>query len=141
MTIHFTPGTVYDVAHLREFDLELALQGHPLATFRGQSVRAFRAMTSGDLPLYALDIWDCNAIDKEWSCSGHAIPALQLEGFLRLAPLAVKNGRPLHVGDEIKWAHESEPENWRTMHAGLAGLAAIEATSGRIQWRWPERKE
>jgi hypothetical protein len=93
--IQFEQGCVYDVAHLKPFDLQLALSGHPLAAKGGEAVRFCRNMN------HNMTYWDCwidelNLWRVDWDFT-HCVSSK-----LRLAPLGVKDGRALHVGDEIE---------------------------------------
>lgn len=132
MTIKFEPGQVYDVAHLRPFDLELALQGHPLATAKGEGVRAFRVYHHGGV---SFDYWREGAFAGGWLPAGTIEPA-NTPIILRLAPLAVKDGRALHVGDEIDIMLI---EFWR-QHI-ITARSAINFFPAARAWRWPEAKE
>ena len=132
--IQFEQGCTYDVAHLKPFDLQLALSGHPLASRRGESIRLFRSMSSDR---YNFDYWDAD--DRSW-ISQFNLPTERLALELRLAPLAVKDGKPLHVGDEVElcipgkrspqseWAIE-----WRKHVVSLGSLPTV------LQgWQWPK---
>jgi hypothetical protein len=90
-------GKVYDLSIpniLRPFDLELARQGHPLAWVDAREIRLLRKMGGN---IYSYDYWD----EDGWvSCDLHNEKSLDKN--LRLAPLAGKDGKPLHVGDVIE---------------------------------------
>ncbi len=125
MAIKFEPGQVYDVAHLRPFDLDMALEGHPLATHDGGGVRLFRETSADGL---AWDQW--SRYLNAWVCEFE--PNEFAEGMLCLAPLAVKDGRPLHVGDQIV-------ELLR--HRWVATVATLGVLDDLTQWSWPEAPE
>jgi hypothetical protein len=94
-------GKVYDPAHLRPFDLDLAKQGHPCASQHGETIRLLR----GSADIFYWDKW---IEDSDfWAHQQGEIECVQGElecvlDTLRLAPLAVKDGKPLHVGDVIE---------------------------------------
>jgi hypothetical protein len=128
--IQFEQGCTYDVAHLKPFDMALALAGHPLASSQGHQARNFR-MLSDDL--YALDWW----VAGHWhmsSCYVH-----QLQDTFMLAPLAVKDGKPLHVGDEMEIYREfaDDDASWVLckVHSHEMGLALDLRPAF---WRWPK---
>lgn len=128
--IEFTPGTVYDVKHLRPFDPELAKQGHPLATSDGEEVRHFRI---AHLDCFLWDIWSEG--DATWQDANIGTTD-RLSRYLRIAPIAIRDGRPLHVGDVIEFAGE-----WGlglTFWRGIATIQNVEESMGR--WRWLESK-
>ncbi len=128
-TIQFTPGTVYDVEHLRPFDLELAKAGHPLATDGGNAVRLFRMHSEIG---YIWDWW--NPRFKKWAHLSDSETCLP--DWLRLAPLAIKDGRGLHAGDEIEvavWDDEAcEKKSWEATTANVG-------TAIWTNWRWPQK--
>jgi hypothetical protein len=132
MSIKFEPGRVYDVAHLRPFDLELALAGHPICTPSGYSARLFRALYNQK---YSYDYWT----GKGWMLSGEQCDGSALLN-LRLAPLAVKDGRALHVGDEIK-VFGSTWMRWARVTLDFYNWVKVLHLQVTMQWRWPEGKE
>ncbi len=130
--ITFELGTTYPIEHLRPFDLELAKAGHPLAMVNGHAVRAFRAQ--GD-NCFAFDWWNGAA---KWLQTENAQHTLCFN--LRLAPLAVRDGRPLHVGDEIEVRHATKgwlisSANLTDYHVGL--YRYVFQDNGQLAWRWP----
>lgn len=132
--IRFEPGTVIAKEHLRPFDLELAKAGHPLATYDGKEVRLFRVRSqhhfSWDVWAESGPSWDNDYGNEEWA-----------KTYLRLAPLAIKDGRPLHVGDEIEQHFVStllteDQYFWRRVK-----IMSHEAARTLGHWCWPESKE
>lgn len=142
--IRFEPGTVYDVAHLRPFDLELAKVGHPLAYEYefdskrvGVSVRHFRMMSE---KLVTFDAWIPD--ETMWRGGGFSDARLP-DIFLRLAPLSTKDGRGLHVGDEIEvyLGRKNGEAIWdRELIVAHDRGTALLIKSGYETWRWPESK-
>lgn len=137
--IEYKEGTVYDPAHLRPFNLELAKQGHPLATIGGAEVRCFRAMSTLEekkgfrtSDFWMADSWDV-ATSHWFSCGNFDL------NRLRLAPLDVKDGRALHVGDVI------EARNNHYDRTQLRDYERIKITDDNMRivnskmwdWRWP----
>lgn len=132
--IQFEPGCVYDVAHLRPFNLELALQGHPLALPDGSSVRHLRKMSDS---YYSYDRWYEDT--SSWFCT-RDIYCMRLEDSLRLTPLAVKDGRPLHVGDEIEFRRDPH-DQWATKRPECWVFSVWQRPSFGFEWRWPVKKK
>ena len=122
--IPYYEGKVYDTAHLRPFNLDLAKAGHPLATYQGEEIRLLRDMDSA----WRFDVWR----DSKWT----ARTAEDLNWTLRLAPLAVKDGRPLHVGDVIEFEGHSYLNEWFTKIFELKDAWCITNTSKF--WRFPK---
>lgn len=126
--IRFEPGTVYDVAHLRPFDLELAKAGNPLATYDGKEVRLFRVRSqrhfSWDVWAESGPSWDNDYGNEEWA-----------KTHLRLAPLAIKDGRGLHVGDEIEMGRSLDYWDKTIVTSFQEGMALANADEC---WRWPK---
>ncbi len=131
--IRFEPGTVYDVAHLKPFDLPLALAGHPLATKHGRSVRHLRQMDNGDRIIFGFDEWD----EPGWIADCYFLP--KLAQYLRLAPLCVRDGRPLHVRDEIEVSIVVSGGGceWTKIGATIKGHLSGFYKDHSDQWRWP----
>jgi hypothetical protein len=136
--IQFEQGCTYDVAHLRPFDLVLAKQGHPLACLYDEipvSVKAFRAMSEYTI---GFDYWT-----PKYECwqIGSAVAGM-LARNMRLAPLAIRDGRALHVGDVIEWRETLDhlwlPRNVDPSEVGDS-WANVRTYYGR-DWRWPESK-
>jgi hypothetical protein len=135
MVIEFTPGTVFNQKDLREFDLEKALQGHPLACLYDEqpvSVQAVRRLSEYSL---GFDYWH-----PQLGCwqTAQGLPNM-LAQHLRLAPLAEKDGRPLHVGDQIEVFHK-DWFRWAKVAMNFDNPELLTA-NGDWQWRWPESKE
>lgn len=78
--IEYEDGEVYNLEHLKPFDLDLAKQGHPLATDDGYSVRLFRQRDKEGTE-YAMDIFQQGVWCHE------RVRAGRLALSLRLAPL------------------------------------------------------
>lgn len=96
--IEYKEGTVYDPAHLRPFGLELAKQGHPVAKMNGNvSGLEVSHMFQNDSDSTGFNVIYWNTF---WQLT--YTPFKSLDKYLRLAPLAVKDGKPLHVGDVIE---------------------------------------
>jgi hypothetical protein len=92
-------GKTYPVEHLRTAEsieqlCEYVDAGHPIATYKGKKIRLLRSM--GNAINYSYDQEE----EKCWSDS--FCLSFDLLRIVKLAPLAYRNGRPLHVGDEIK---------------------------------------
>jgi hypothetical protein len=93
-------GKTYPVEHLRTAtDLEtlcaLVDAGHPIAAHDGCEARLLRVEYG---TFFNVDHWSKSA--KCWISSG--LDAHFLLDRIKLAPLAYRNGRPLHVGDLIQ---------------------------------------
>jgi hypothetical protein len=133
----YKEGKVYDPAHLRPFSLDLAKRGHPLATKIGEDVRLLREQCED---FYAYDLYCTFPIPKQWMSVLDNVH--QIENNLRIAPLDVKDGKPLHVGDVIEIANGmsfaiKNAENWvKTIVASPKGKERIIDMS-TIKWRWP----
>lgn len=132
--IEFEPGTVYDVSHLRPFDMELAKAGHPLADRFGRAVRCVRYCNKNGL---RFDYWDEYApmwmadYTELGNCAHH----------LRLAPLALKDDRALHVGDTIElvqFFHDEAGEEKRYAETVVDAELVEGLSSGQFDWRWPK---
>jgi hypothetical protein len=93
--IEYKEGKVYDPAHLKPFDLDLAKAGHPLANFDGTEVSHLFESISADV--YSYRGWSKAAGQHYLNTESITL----ISERLYLAPLAIKDGRPLHVGD---WA-------------------------------------
>lgn len=128
--IPYYEGKVYDTAHLRPFNLDLAKAGHPLATYQGEEIRLLRDMDSA----WRFDVWR----DSKWT----ARTAEDLNWTLRLAPLAVKDGRPLHVGDVIqsmncRYDPFKLPE-WEAVKVAVDSFRCYLEENLFIEWRFPK---
>jgi hypothetical protein len=131
--IQFEQGCVYDVAHLRPFNLELALQGHPLALRSGEQVRLFRDMNGF---YFALDYWA-----DDFGCWAHLeVRKKGIDDLLRLAPLAVKDGRPLHVEDEIETFYMTD-HNAYDYEPNIMTFDRFKEVQTPLMWRWPVKKK
>jgi hypothetical protein len=91
-------GKTYPVSDLRtaksiEQLCEYVDAGHPIAYFDGFYAGVFRRFNG----VYAFDFYNQNmqGLANDW----HE-PKFILD-YIKLAPLACRNGRPMHVGDEI----------------------------------------
>ena len=122
--IPYHKGKVYDIAHLRPFNFELAKAGNPLATYQGEEIRLLRDMDGA----WRFDVWR----DSKWT----ARTTEDLDWLFRLAPLAVKDGRPLHVGDVIEFEGHSYLNEWFTKIFELKDAWCITNTSKF--WRFPK---
>jgi hypothetical protein len=127
--IQFEQGCTYDVAHLKPFDLQLALSGHPLAAKGGNAVRCFRKMGEEcGAPVFGFDVW------RETLWSDTAFYETGLTDELRLAPLEVRHDKPLHVGDEIEiflgWAKVWQRQKFHP--------TSYQSQDWRLDWRWPK---
>lgn len=131
--IEFKPGQVYNPEHLRPFNLQLALQGHPLASVNGFSVRYLRL---SEADWFMWDAW----AEKSCRWLSFEAPTVFAGDSLRLAPLAIKDDRPLHVRDEIEW-RASIAHPWQSRNVGPSEAAApwdyVRTYYGR-DWRWPK---
>jgi len=127
--IPYREGKVYDKAHLRPFDLDLAKQGHSLALSSGAEIRLFRETRIG---IYGFDYWLPNF---GWSSTGWYNDINDLNLYLRLAPLAVRDGRPLHVGDVIEVEGRTYLNEWFIKVFELKDSSHI--TSKSKVWRFP----
>ncbi len=90
-------GKMYDLDDLRPFKLGLAQEGHPCALRAGNEIRLLRQADGR----WVWDSWRQLQSGKPWWEYGGCDFQL-LESRLRLAPLAIKDGRPLHIGDTIE---------------------------------------
>lgn len=88
--ISHTEGKTYALEHLLPFDLELAKQGHPCAFADGEEA-------SHIIPHYKEEYLNC----RVWRV-GEWRMLIGTDEDLRLAPLAIKDGKPLHVGDLLQ---------------------------------------
>ena len=147
--MNFIPGKTYDPAHLRqppENWEELVDAGHPLATARGKAIMHLRPMFKGyGVTVYGYDIWMDDL--GEWEPSNKGITNVSglldhVRERLRLAPIAVKDGKPLHIWDDIDFdfagggdAHRMH--DWRlvTISTGKPFIKSILENDSR--WRWP----
>jgi hypothetical protein len=89
--IEYTEGKVYEPAHLKPFVLELAKQGHPCADIMGRELRLLREHSSGN-GSFNFDVWQ----GSYWATNYNS------GKYLCLAPLSIKDGKPLHAGDVIE---------------------------------------
>jgi hypothetical protein len=125
-------GKVHDPAHLRPFDIELAKQGHPICTVSGREVRLLREASK----LWSYDEWYAGIGDGGyWGTCIHQ-KETYFANNLRLAPLAVKDGKPLHVGDVIEIC--ANVDNWVAVpymehHNTEDYLRWV----NDYEWRWP----
>ena len=138
--IEYKEGKVYDPAHLRQAKsveelLLLARQGHPICTTSGREVRLLREASK----LWAYDEWFVGiGEDGYWGTCIHQ-KETYFTNNLRLAPIAVKDGKSLHVGDVIEivnpyYEHFSDPV---TFSSHIMVESDIGSDWGRINWRWP----
>jgi hypothetical protein len=128
--IEYTEGKVYDVAHLRPFNLELAKCGHPLAWRDGIEI-SFMSETS--LNFFWVSVWDESI--KKWQDDCDYLQ--ELSKRIRLAPLSIKDGKPLHVGDLVEWhGAMGDIAPWRKGIVSLKNINVI-LDEFRYRWRWP----
>jgi hypothetical protein len=134
--IEYKAGKVYAPAHLRQAKsveelLALARQGHPLAwTHNGGEINLIIEVRPKS---YVFSCWD--DLLSMWVMRPRG--EKKLMKYLRLAPLAVKDGRPLHVGDVIEENYSQplgeEPSCeipiWTSPKPAYVGL--------QYEWRWP----
>lgn len=80
--------------HLRPFDLELAKQGHPMAWEDGCEVSYYFQGRAGMVDT----VWLWRNFYQHWTERGMYDGC---KDSLRLAPLAIKDGKPLHIGDVV----------------------------------------
>lgn len=98
--IEYHEGKVYDTAHLRPFDRKWAKAGHPLAWRDGGEV-------SHIFPYRKIQVRTEICVVRHWDLASnfwatHGLVKSMESCKLRLAPLAIKDGRALHVGDEYQ---------------------------------------
>ena len=137
--IEYKEGKLYNPAHLRPFSLELAKQGHPLASLDGHEVsHMFEPIDS----FYAIRYW--HPCKKYWYIE--RTNKKDLTVFLRLAPLAVKKDatgklKPLHVGDVIEIYRIPQDGRksckWEKCKAVVAHATILNRKDGALDWRWP----
>ena len=141
--MNFIPGKTYDPAHLRqppENWEELVDAGHPLATARGKAIMHLRPMFKGyGVTVYGYDIWMDDLGEWEPSNTGLKKVSGRLDHVrerLRLAPIAVKDGKPLHLGDFVQ-LRDTDSGNWLfTIQLNRDFYTARRILSGN-DWRWP----
>jgi hypothetical protein len=121
-------GKTYPVADLRtaksiEQLCKYVDAGHPIATSDGEEVRLFRSIFGG----FFYDAFSLNGWLEIRKTSKNS-----LLSHIKLAPLAYRNGRPLHVGDEICifWGGEWRPK--RTITLSNFSRAIVES------WRFAD---
>lgn len=128
-------GVTYSPAHLRQAKsveelLSLARQGHPLAWAINNCEVRYLAQNDADGRWFDFSHYEPN--EQIWINRQRSV--FELPVTVRLAPLAVKDGRPLHVGDVIEVKHREwsdfaqigcTPERWSQIER--QGHA----------WRWP----
>lgn len=136
MSLKFVPGTTYDISHLRPLPdnwQELVDAGHPLADIFGGEVRHLRRTSDEQ---YAFDYWyEHYPVEFDWNVS-FRLTEDAVTSLIRLAPIAVKDGKPLHLGDLIERIGFSptfinSDFNYGLMREILAGY----------EWRWPVEKK
>lgn len=95
-------GKRYPIEHLRtpasiEQLFEYVDAGHPIAACNGAAIKCIRANISGSTDY------------DEYDRAGFWLPKIARNEYLlihiKLAPLAYRNGRPLHVGDDIEFLY------------------------------------
>ena len=132
--IEHKEGKVYDVAHLRSFDLELAKAGNPICTELGQEVRLLRVVAG----LWAYDRWHKGSNGKGgWESVSHQ-EEIWLKDNLHLAPLAVKDGKPLHYLDHVERFYQQNEYHrvrWDRTQVGDIGFGFWAKNPDK--WRWP----
>lgn len=119
-------GKTYALKHLRPFDLELAKQGHPLACQRKCSEVA-----------QLICIREKIYVAVRWAISGWFVSmeedAADLTRHYRLAPLAIKDGKPLHMGDWIEVNLFATGGKW----VECDWTYNLKVYENLNNWRWP----
>jgi hypothetical protein len=127
-------GTTYPSEHLRDAAsieqlCEYVDAGHPIAVARGYEVRLLRTMNKHSIN-YSYDCYN----------DGHWVHGLclcyDLLDTIKLAPLAYKEGRPLHVGDEIIVIFASCEERVRVEIEGMYPLSWWFNLLTNSEWRF-----
>lgn len=144
--IPHTIGKVYDVAHLRPFDLELARAGHPVAVHNGDEVS--HIFIDQDEISATFRHWQKFRLHGCWLY--HSLPYHKnsVGKYLRLAPLAIKHDprtgkdEPLHVGDVIEYEHDeySQSGDFVNVKVELTNSKPIDYWDAFLKfgnWRWP----
>jgi hypothetical protein len=142
-------GNLYDLSvarMLRPFNWELAALGHPLADINsGTEVRLLRTEGNPREPgsvLYAYDKW-ITADDRQptpaWKTNNYLF-CNEVGAKIALAPLAVKEGKPLHVGDTI--CYKGQGDWWcvglaKKPATGDGSLSLSWYAANLDKWRWP----
>ena len=131
--IQFEQGCTYDVAHLKPFDMELAKSGHPLAMLDSEYGSSVRFFSRDSADTYCFQWWD--HLFNKWQFYNnhdHMMPKV-----LGLAPLGVKDGRALHVGDEIERAYDYG--QFTAWNAGKVRADDVRHDWHNKDWRWPKQ--
>ena len=92
-SIKFVEGLQWPVEHLRDLPEdweELYEAGHPISNRDGREVRLI------------CKTYDCHYCGALWGIGNNWTPVLFAREGIKLAPLAVIDGRPVHIGDEIE---------------------------------------
>lgn len=127
-----------DVTHVRPFDKNLVEQGHPIcfvsSTGYAYPIRSLRMMDEKNV---AFDVFSPQRF-AWYAVSSCRFDDLANSGKYCLAPLAVKDGRPLHVGDEISVFREEWLGGSDRVKLSFDFWQEKLALSSFWQWRWPD---
>jgi hypothetical protein len=139
----FPVGKSYRLQDLRTAEsieqlCEYVDAGHPISMDDGTEVRLLRLhgiSPHNAVPFYYVDYFD----DYNWVST--KIDSADLLDQIQLAPLAYRNGRPLHVGDWIEVFYTLKPPipgrwyKYKAMvdHARICGVEAAE-------WRFADEE-
>ena len=130
--IQFEQGCTYDVAHLKPFDMELAKSGHPLAMLDSEYGSSVRFFSRDSADTYCFQWWD--HLFNKWQFYNnhdHMMPKV-----LGLAPLGVKDGKPLHVGDSIEIKSQPFGRLWQS--STVDNRSDVSRDWRARDWRWPK---
>lgn len=132
--IEYKEGKLYDPAHLRPFDLALAKQGHPLAWAINNCGVRYLAQNDTDERWFDFSHYEPNEqiwVNRQRNSS-------ELQSNLRLAPLAVKDGKPLHYLDHVERFYQQNEYHhvrWDRTQVGDIGFGFWAKNPDK--WRWP----
>jgi hypothetical protein len=111
--------------------------GHPIATDAGYAVRLLRFY--GEQKPYGWKQYHLDYFDgKHWhnnQCSEG-----NLLDYIKLAPLAYRNGRPLHVGDRIQ-IEDMFKRPWVDLTVTAASIRWLIDSSDAPIWRFADEVE
>jgi hypothetical protein len=128
-------GKTYPVSDLRRAEsieqlCEYVDAGHPISTSFGLPV--FLLRRESDI-LFNCDVFRFGAITPM------AIKPSELLKNIKLAPLAYRNGRPLHVGDVIEILYGTD-ESGKTIWGETPAFAGVESPE-EYEWRFADEAE
>jgi hypothetical protein len=128
-------GKTYPVEHLRTAEsieqlCEYVDAGHPIANFEGGEARLLRVEIKS---FYYVDAWQGECFI---SCG---LDRHFLLDRIKLAPLAYRNGRPLHVGDDIEILYGTD-ESGKTILGETLAFAGVENPE-EYEWRFADEAE